>query len=113
VLNALRRILEDDYDITMTTDPQQALALLRQSQDFDLVLCDMMMPGLTGAELHDAVAGFSPHLADRMVFATGSTTTPHTRGFLSRVPNLRIEKPIRPAALRELVAAMLAVHARR
>ena len=42
--------LRDQFEITQAEDGTQALALLKQQQ-FDLLLTDIEMPGLTGIEL--------------------------------------------------------------
>ena len=72
-----------------------------------MVLCDLMMPGLSGMELHERLARSAPEVARRMVFLTGGAFTDGAREFLARVPNPRIEKPFEPSALREAVAAGL------
>ena len=76
-----------------------------------MVLCDLMMPGLSGMELHDRLARSSPEGAGRMVFLTGGAFTDAARDFLARVPNPRLEKPFEPSALREAVAAAAATRA--
>jgi CheY-like chemotaxis protein len=52
-----------------------------------------MMPVLTGIELHEALVRVAPDQADRIVFMTGGAFTPRAREFLSKAPNLRLEKP--------------------
>lgn len=50
VLNSLKRVFRGQpYELTMTTNPQEALEIFR-GQSFDLVISDMRMPGMSGAE---------------------------------------------------------------
>lgn len=93
VLSTLRRVLVREYDVTTESDPSAALALLRAGNDFDIVFCDLMMPHVTGRELHEAMLAERPELAARFVFVTGGATTAAARIFLNQLPNDVIEKP--------------------
>ncbi len=109
VARALLRILAPHHDVVTRTSAREALADVQGgSEPFDLLLCDLMMPDMTGMELHARVREVAPALADRIVFLTGGAFTPSAREFLARVPNPRIEKPFEPDALRALVARVLA-----
>ena len=109
VARALLRILAPHHDVVTRTSAREALADVQGgSEPFDLLLCDLMMPDMTGMELHARVREVAPALADRTVFLTGGAFTPSAREFLARVPNPRIEKPFEPDALRALVARVLA-----
>jgi CheY-like chemotaxis protein len=103
VAESLRRVLRGEHDVTILHDAETALAHLRQGADYDVVLCDLMMPRMTGMELHDRLAGTGSRLVERFVFLTGGAFTAAARHFLEQVPNPRLEKPFDTAALRELV----------
>ena len=106
---AVSRILSPQHDVVTHTSARAALdELAAGGRGFDLVLCDLMMPDMTGMELHARFREIAPILADRTVFLTGGAFTGSAREFLARVPNARIEKPFEPEALRTLVARMLA-----
>lgn len=49
----------------MFTDSRQALAAIAAGQRFDAILCDLMMPNLTGMELHAQLAKIAP---DQVLF---------------------------------------------
>jgi CheY-like chemotaxis protein len=104
---ALRRALSDLHDVTVLNSSRQALQLMTSGGDFDLVFCDLMMPELTGMDLHAALASARPDLCARMVFITGGAFTPRAREFLEQVPNHRVEKPIDNDALRAYVQQRL------
>ncbi|WP_370263915.1 HD domain-containing phosphohydrolase [Limnobacter sp.] len=60
VLNALRRTLRSEpYRLESTTDPLKALEIAKTFEP-DLVLCDMRMPGLNGAEVFAALSRSNP-----------------------------------------------------
>jgi CheY-like chemotaxis protein len=107
VAESLRRVLRDEHDVTMVHDAETALTHLRQSADYDVVLCDLMMPRMTGMDLHDRLAGIGSRLVERFVFLTGGAFTGAARQFLERVPNPRLEKPFDTAALREIVRRLV------
>jgi PAS domain S-box-containing protein len=102
----LRRGLEP-HEVVTHTDGDAALARLHAGERFDLVICDMMMPQMTGMELYERLRQIAPDLAARMVFMTGGAFTPSTREFLEKVPNPRLEKPFDLAVLLQLVREQL------
>jgi two-component system, NtrC family, sensor kinase len=85
--------LEELHDVRATQDAREALEWIGAGQRFDLILCDMMMPLMTGMEFYTRLAAMAQDQADRVVFMTGGAFTPRAREFLARLPNLRIEKP--------------------
>jgi CheY-like chemotaxis protein/anti-sigma regulatory factor (Ser/Thr protein kinase) len=99
VLNSIRRILAREHEVVSHIDPREALAQLQGGAQFDLVLCDLMMPFITGQELYERVAKTDPEQASRFVFVTGGATDPLIAAFLASVPNERLDKPFVSAAL--------------
>jgi PAS domain S-box-containing protein len=81
------------HDVMTTPDARQALEWISAGDRFDLVLCDMMMPLMTGMEFYTRLHAQVPEQANRVVFMTGGAFTPRAREFLARLPNLRLEKP--------------------
>ncbi|MGH7329618.1 MAG: hybrid sensor histidine kinase/response regulator, partial [Polyangiaceae bacterium] len=77
------------------TSSERALRRLQDGDAFDAIVCDVMMPGLTGPELHERIARDKPALASRFVFMTGGAYATSAREYLSRVPNARLTKPFR------------------
>lgn len=103
ITTAVRRILSADHDVTVANGAREALALLAKEERFDVVLCDLMMPEMTGMELHAELARTAPDQAERMIFLTGGAFTPHARAFLDQTPNQRVEKPFNARSLQSLV----------
>ena len=103
ILGALRRSLGTDYNVTCVGDGRRALERIKAGERFDVILCDLMMPELTGMDLHAELEKIAPDQAVRMVFVSGGAFTPRAREFLERVPNARVEKPIDFQNLRVLL----------
>lgn len=68
VLGAFQRSFRKHFESTLASDSRQALELL-QSGDFDVILVDYAMPGLTGIELLGQVAALRPDLPRLLVTA--------------------------------------------
>ncbi|MDQ3366395.1 MAG: PAS domain S-box protein [Myxococcota bacterium] len=103
---AFRRVLKL-HRMTVVTGAREALELLRAGHHYDVIVSDLMMPGMTGMDLfHELVREF-PREATRMVFVTGGAFTANTAAFLDEVPNERIEKPFSSEALRVMVQKFL------
>jgi signal transduction histidine kinase len=90
---ALKRMLERSHEVTMKTSARQALDRITAGDRYDAILCDLMMPEMTGMELHAEIARAAPEQARRMIFLTGGAFTPRAREFLDQVANQRLEKP--------------------
>jgi nitrogen-specific signal transduction histidine kinase/CheY-like chemotaxis protein len=103
---AVRRALAE-HDVVVETCARRALARLASDEPFGVILCDMMMPGMTGMELYAELAARRPRDAERVVFFTGGAFTPAARHFLDAVSNPRLEKPFDTNALRALVRQLL------
>ena len=99
----IKRTLSGEHEVTAVTTAREALHLLGGEAQFDLVLCDLMMPEMTGMELYQELLRLQPEQAKKFVFMTGGSFTESATQFLTRISNPTIEKPIRAAKLRSLV----------
>ncbi len=103
VSRALSRMLRE-HKTTLAEGGQPGIDLLLR-EDFDVVLCDLMMPDVSGMDVYEKVRTVRPEIASRIVFITGGAHTAEGRAFLERVPNPKLDKPIARAELRELMRA--------
>ncbi|HEX8436593.1 response regulator, partial [Archangium sp.] len=104
---AIRRMLQREHEVVTLTSAREAQARLLGGERFDIILCDVMMPEMSGVELHQGLARHVPEMAERIVFLTGGAFTPDARAFLSHVGNRQVEKPFSSEKLRELVQSLL------
>jgi PAS domain S-box-containing protein len=111
IVELVTQVLRDKHDVVGTTDAHHGLEQLLGGARFDVVVCDLMMPSLTGMDLHASVAQARPGLERRFVFATGGPTTDRARAFLSTVPNTRLMKPFSAMQLEECIQAVAAASA--
>ena len=104
VARVIARGLASRYEVEIATEARSALARFAAGEKFAAVLCDLMMPGLTGMELHGEVEKTDPEQAKRFIFMTGGAFNAAARAFLDRTENGRLDKPIDRRALDELLA---------
>lgn len=104
VRRSLMRTLRS-HEVTSVASGVRGLELIEEGEFFDVILCDIMMPDLTGAEVFERVERDHPETASRFIFLTGGTFTASTNAFLDRVPNEHIRKPFDPSEVRVMVAS--------
>jgi CheY-like chemotaxis protein len=103
VLDVLTRVLGRDHEVVALPSAKEALARCTGGESFDLILCDLMMPDMTGMELHRELERAAPEQARRMIFLTGGAFTPAARQFLAETSREHIEKPFDHTNLRAIV----------
>ncbi|HEY7723747.1 MAG TPA: ATP-binding protein, partial [Anaeromyxobacteraceae bacterium] len=108
---AVARVLGGEHEVQAVTSPAEALRRAARGESWDIVLCDLMMPEMDGAEFGARLAEVAPALAGRIVYMTGGAFTDQIREFLEHDRHPHVEKPIDPALLRSLVAARVALSA--
>ena len=100
---AIKRYLSNDHDVTAVYSASAALDLFESGARYDVILCDLMMPQITGMELHELVDRLDKEQAAKMVFVTGGAFTASARDFLATTTNRRLEKPFDLKELKKLV----------
>ena len=108
LVELLGRMLSEEHEIASFSDARRALAHLETDGDFDVIVCDLMMPQLSGLEFHADLERLHPALAERVVFMTGGAFTTAAQQFLGAVSNPRLQKPFHPDALSALIRDLLA-----
>ncbi len=97
---AIAAVLSSD-EVVVAGSGAEALELL--DGHWDAVLCDVMMPEMSGPEVYRRIVDARPDLTDRIAFVTGGTFTELTRGFLEETTAPVLSKPFRARAIRALV----------
>lgn len=112
LLKSIELLLSSRHDIVCAGSGEAAVRQLEGDAAFDVVLCDLMMRGLDGIDVFDAVRRTKPDLAPRVVFMTGGAFTERFRAFLAESPNIRLDKPFATEAVLDAIesAARGVVH---
>jgi signal transduction histidine kinase len=104
---AVRRMLSAEHEVLAVTSARDAIGRVSKGERFDVILCDVMMPEVTGMDLHAELLRLAPEQAENVVFMTGGAFTSRAREFLDQVRNPRVEKPFDVGSLKALVHGML------
>lgn len=103
VTRALGRLLETWFDCDLAVGGAAAVDKVLTGAAYDCIVCDVMMPDVSGIDLFTKVLVARPELAGRFVFMTGGTFTPQSRQFLSTIANPIVAKPVDADALRRAI----------
>lgn len=104
----LRRVFAGSHEISVALGGRAAVTLLDAGYEFDVVLCDIMMPDLGGPEVYEIARRRRPELVERFVFITGGAVHEQNQAFLASVANRVLHKPFNLAAVRDVVQLMTA-----
>jgi PAS domain S-box-containing protein len=104
LIRAYRRLLGRQHDVVAAYGGEEALAILACDQSFDLILCDLMMPGTDGVGVYEELQRRHPELLERMVFSSGAPTSARAQTFLLHPEIVFLDKPISGEALKQFVA---------
>src|SRR5262245_55544778 len=75
VCATVQRMLSGEHDTVTVPTAKEVLRLVGEGRPFDLILCDLMMPEVTGMDLHAELQRTAPEQAARIAFMTGGTFT--------------------------------------
>jgi PAS domain S-box-containing protein len=95
------------YEVHSASGPKEALQLTDEElRSFDVLMTDIVMPGMTGRELAEHVAAIHPTL--RVLFTSGYPEDVAIRTEIGEARAHFIDKPYRSAELAEMIQRMLA-----
>nr|HEX4315982.1 PAS domain S-box protein [Kofleriaceae bacterium] len=101
-------LLAPDFDVTAVTRAADGLARIARGEPFDAILCDLMMPEMSGMEFFQQLRERAPAVARRVVFLTGGAFTPQARAFLAEIDQPHVAKPFEEQDLRRALARVRA-----
>lgn len=103
----LRELLESaQYRVTVVSNGAEGLQQLL-AQEYDAIVCDMIMPNFPGDMFYLAVQRSRPHLCRRFVFTSGHRADPKVDLFIRSVRGLVLWKPFQPHELLEALKTIL------
>ncbi|HUP37405.1 MAG TPA: PAS domain S-box protein [Candidatus Limnocylindria bacterium] len=93
VAGVLTDLLKAQHEqVETAADGRAALERVAQA-DYDLILCDVRMPGMDGPDLYRTLSSTHPELLSRFVFLTGDTLNPESREFVQHTGAPCLSKP--------------------
>ena len=113
ICEAIARVLRDRHDVVVAVSARDARDLLVRDPGFDVILCDVVMPDLTVADLHQCLLDHDPGLAPRLLFITGGREGAAARALGAIEPWRWLEKPFAIEPLEHAGDQLLAASAAR
>jgi DNA-binding response OmpR family regulator len=105
--NTLKMLLESrNFIVTTVGDGVHALREV-MAFDFDVIICDLLMPNMPGDMFYLAVQKTKPELCKRFLFVTGHGDDPKVEGFLKRVDGVALFKPVLTDELVRMISFVL------
>jgi CheY-like chemotaxis protein len=75
------------------------LDALQRGEPFDIILCDVMMPTMTGMEFYERVRVHDEALTKRIIFFSGGVIGTPLESFVHALGSSYVAKPFRPEEL--------------
>jgi DNA-binding NtrC family response regulator len=105
--DTLKALLESrNFVVTTASNGVEGLREV-MDLDFDVIICDMVMPSLPGDMFYLAVQKTKPHLCDRFIFITGHSDNPRVDDFLKKTDGLVLIKPVLSEELVPMISEIL------
>ena len=96
-----------EHDVIFVDSGREGVRLLDEGQSFDLIFCDVMMPDMTGRDVHEQITERHGGMLDKIVFMTGGAFTERAAEFIERVNALRVDKPFDLGTIRTVLREKL------
>jgi CheY-like chemotaxis protein len=105
--NTLKGLLEShNFIVTTSSNGVDALREV-MAFDFDIIICDMLMPKMAGDMFYLAVQKTKPDLASRFLFVTGHADNPKVESFLKGIDAQVVFKPVLTEELIRMISFVL------
>ena len=99
LLEVLQEVVSIRHDCVGFINARAALDVLKDNKTFDCIICDLMMPKMSGLQFHKAIAEHAPYYLNRIIFLTGGSFTAETDIFIKSPDIVYCEKPVDTRAL--------------
>ncbi len=104
VAHVLARLLSKlDIKATVAGNAEEGIKQLEQDAMFDLILCDLRMPGLSGRGFSARLEEQWPALCQRIIFITGDAISEDAELIRESATYPILEKPVSPHDLRNVI----------
>ena len=106
----IRRALRRRYDVDVYETASDAYAALEEGERYDVIMCDLLMPDISGRDVFETLVDRWPDQAQRVVFMSGVSREGARDEILADIDAPMIEKPFRLGDLRRTVRHIAAEH---
>ena len=107
ILELVRQILQQDgFQVDLANDGETALSQVSRGQ-YEMLVCDWKMPGLSGTQLYERIARTAPDAARRLMFMTGDVVSDSFQNFLKQHAKTCLSKPFSVQEFRSSVDAFM------
>lgn len=111
IRTAIRRFLERrGWQVEEARNGREALSLLGldpgstpRGEEYDAIITDLRMPGVSGMEIHDRLAATDPAALPKLVIISGDTASADVAEFVQRLQQPLVQKPFDMRALADLL----------
>ena len=108
IARALQRMLKQQYDVVICGGALVAFRKLTEDAEaYRAIVCDLMMPGMSGMDLYFMLQREIPGLERRMVFVTGGACSAEEQAFLDGIENACVAKPISRTILHQALERLV------
>jgi signal transduction histidine kinase/CheY-like chemotaxis protein len=107
ILRSLQRVLGRTHEVVAVSSGTEALALIDPRAPFDLILCDLLMPAMSGMELYQRACAIDPTVDARFVFMSGNAFTEESSEFAAAMKGRILNKPFDAATVEQLLSVRL------
>jgi two-component system response regulator PrrA len=94
ILSAYRLVVAGYLDAEFVSSSDDALSRILSDTPPQVVVCDIVMPGLSGADIYRRAVLLDPRWASRFIFITGAASTPSVAEFLNTLDVRVFHKPV-------------------
>ena len=107
VVDVLKKALErNGFRVEGIADGERGYKRLLEKK-YDLILCDIRIPGMSGKEIYTRIKAQYPELLKRIIFTTGDVISPDFRDFFEATGSLFLKKPFELDELYEMVDTVI------
>ncbi|ACY18589.1 response regulator [Haliangium ochraceum] len=103
----LKRMLSKRHDTQQADSGAAAIELLKEDAAFDAILCDVMMPEMTGVDVYTWLQEHHPELVPRLAFVTAGAYSKRGRDLLAWTTRPVLAKPFDRQGLERTLQSLL------
>lgn len=108
LIQVITRLLRrHQYQVETATSGDEGLQMVGQKA-YDLIICDLRMPGMSGIEFYEALSAQFPESAQRIIFTTGDVVNASTLQFFHSHNLTYLAKPFELNELLHLITSITA-----